>query len=423
MRKVALLILALSILPSHSVLAVDIDWGGHVKILGSISRYDTSHYIGLAKEGQTFFDAAAQLRLTSGLTVSDRVSLDVHYEAVASGGQTRNTVTQLTNGTMDPRLISPVPSDDRNLFSMTSVVTDDSDLIAYHRIDRLFLSHAGDPATIRAGRQALTWGNGLIFNPLDLFNPFAPSDIIRDYKSGLDMAALQAYGSGFSDLQFVWVPRRSEESGNINSTDSTYAAKFKFDTAGIDMDIMMAQDWGDPVAGLGMVGYWGDAAWRTDAKWTILTETGTKGGVLEAIINIDYSWNWNDKNWYGFLELFHNSLGKGDPRQALLDPALRDRIGRGQLFTTGRWYLDGRVQVELHPLVHVYLSAIWNLEDQSILLQPRLSWDATTWLQVLLGANLAMGQTNTEFGGIVDPETGRHFGRASRVYLQLTGFF
>ena len=32
------------------------------------------------------------------------------------------------------------------------------------------------------GRQAVTWGNGLIFNPMDLFNPFSPVDIERDYK-------------------------------------------------------------------------------------------------------------------------------------------------------------------------------------------------------------------------------------------------
>ena len=412
----------LALLPPCAA-ALDVEGGGHIKILGSISRYDTSHYIGLARKGQTFFDGAAQLRLKSLLTFSDRFAFDIHYEAVASGGQTRNAVSQLSKGTMDPRLIAPAPSDDQNLFSLTDVITDNDDLIAYHRIDRLVLSYDGDQATVRAGRQALTWGNGLTFNPLDLFNPFAPSDIIRDYKTGLDMVVLQAYGGGFSDLQFVWVPRRSLESDNITSTDSTYAAKFQFATGSIDTDVMVAQDWGDPLLGLGAVGYWGDAAWRMDAKWTVLSETDTKDGYLEAVFNIDTSWNRANRNWYGFVELFHNSLGNDDPRQALLDPALRDRIHRGQLFTTGRWYFDGLVQVELHPLVQAYLSVILNLEDGSTLWQPRLSWDATAWLRVLLGANMAVGKSNTEFGGIVDPQTGRHFGQASRLYLQLTGFF
>ena len=423
LQRTVPIILILWIVLSQPAVALDADWGGHVKVLGSITRHDTDHYTGLAQEGRTFLDGATQLRLKSRWSLSERLVFDIHYEMVASGGQTRDAVSKLPNGGKDPRLFSPIPSDDQSLLSLTDTLAENGDLIAYHRIDRLALSYTGDQAALRIGRQALTWGNGLTFNPMDLFNPFAPSDIIRDYKSGLDMAVLQSYGGGFTDIQLVWVPRRSQENDTISSSDSIYAAKFQFAASGIDADLMMARDWGDPIVGLGAVGYWGDAAWRADAQWTILTESDTQNGYLAAVINLDYSWNWGDRNWYGFIELFHNGLGKDDPREALLEPALRDRINRGQLFTTGRWYLDGLIQVELHPLVQAYISAIWNLEDRSVLLQPRLSWDATAWLRILLGANVAAGRSNTEFGGIVDPETDRHFGQGSRLYLQLTGFF
>ena len=423
MRRSVPIIFIFIIALSRTAAAFDADWGGHVKLLGGLTHYDDTHYMGLAGEGRTFIDGAAQLRLTSQWSLSDRITFDIHYEVVASGGQTREAVSRLPRGNDVLRLISPAPSDDQNLLSMTDVLADEDDYIIYHRIDRLAAAYSGDLATFRIGRQALTWGNGLIFNPMDLFNPFAPSDIIRDYKSGLDMAVLQAFAGGFSDIQLVWVPRRSLESGTFSSSDSTYGAKFKFATGEIDVDLMMARDWGDPKAGLGLVGYWGDAAWRADALWTVLAESDTKNGFLAAVANIDYAWNWIDRSWYGFVELFHNGLGDDDALAALQEPALRDRISRGQLFTTARWYLDGLVQVELHPLVQAYISAIWNLEDRSILLQPRLSWDATGWLRILLGANVASGDTGTEFGGIVDPETGRQVGQGSRLYLQLTGYF
>jgi hypothetical protein len=62
--------------------------------------------------------------------------------------------------------------------------------------------------SVRIGRQAITWGNGLIFNPMDLFNPFPPADIQRDYKVGDDMALAQVALPYSADLQLLYVVRR-----------------------------------------------------------------------------------------------------------------------------------------------------------------------------------------------------------------------
>jgi len=42
------------------------------------------------------------------------------------------------------------------------------------QIDRATMSFTSDHYTIKAGRQALTWGNGKLFNPMDRFDPFSP---------------------------------------------------------------------------------------------------------------------------------------------------------------------------------------------------------------------------------------------------------
>jgi hypothetical protein len=53
------------------------------------------------------------------------------------------------------------------LFSLTHVISDDENRLMYHRLDRLSATYTNEIITVRAGRQAQTWGNGLVFNPMD----------------------------------------------------------------------------------------------------------------------------------------------------------------------------------------------------------------------------------------------------------------
>ena len=59
--------------------------------------------------------------------------------------------------------------------------------------------------SLSIGRQAVTWGNGYVFNPMDLVNPFPPTDIERDYKIGSDMVIGLVNLGTSGDLQLVYV--------------------------------------------------------------------------------------------------------------------------------------------------------------------------------------------------------------------------
>ncbi len=48
----------------------------------------------------------------------------------------------------------------------------------------------------------------MVYNTLDLFNPFAPDTIDTDYKHGEDMLYLQRLFDNGSDLQALLIPRR-----------------------------------------------------------------------------------------------------------------------------------------------------------------------------------------------------------------------
>jgi hypothetical protein len=129
------------------------------------------------------------------------------------------------------------------------------------------------------------------------------------------------------------------------------------------------------------------------------------------------------KNFYGFIEYYFNGLGNDDPVDSLLDPNVVERLARGELFVLGRNYLSAHIQIELHPLVSIFLTSINNIEDPSGILQPYATWDITQSLQLTCGVNISYGAKGTEFGGFTLPGTDLRTRSPDSVYLWLTYYF
>ncbi|MGD8564081.1 MAG: hypothetical protein PVG03_16180, partial [Desulfarculaceae bacterium] len=152
-------------------------------------------------------------------------------------------------------------------------------------------------------------------------------------------------------------------------------------------------------------------------------ESDFSSGYLSLAANLDYSWVWWGKNFYGWAEFFFNGLGRSNYVQALADPDLVHRLQRGELFSLGRVYFDAEVKVELHPLLNLHLTAIVNLQDPSALFQPRLAWDLSQNTQLILGINLYCGGEETEFGGFRLPGTTLEVAPSDSAYCWLTYYF
>ena len=69
--------------------------------------------------------------------------------------------------------------------------------------------------------------------------------------------------------------------------------------------------------------------------------------MIFPLLNIDYSWMWWERNFYGFLEFYFNGLGNDQYTEALTDPDLSERLERGELHTLGRAYLCGHIRIHI----------------------------------------------------------------------------
>ena len=406
--------------------SVDAEWGGHFKAIGAASWPDDQtcfQYVGTG----TYYDGSLDFRFKNKVFFSNWGNFETHYEAILSGGDTRRKTNELQNnypGLASSGVVKQSSiNDDHRLMNLTNIIEENENYILYQRLDRFVLTWQPEWGTAKIGRQAVTWGNGLLFNPMDLFNPFEPTDVIRDYKIGVDMANLAVPLSSGADTQFLCVPRRDPANGEVEWDESSLAGKMHFPFGATEFDLMAARHYQAQIVGIGSMGYWGNAAWRLDGTWTFLNSESANDDYLSLVANIDYSWVWLGKNMYGLVEYFFNGLGETNYSQALANQDISKRILRGELFTLGRHYLSGQIQLEIHPLLNTYISIITNMSDPSGIIQPRAIWDMKTELQATLGANLNFGRTGSEYGGFPIPGTSCLYKPADSVYLLLTYYF
>jgi hypothetical protein len=416
-RLTLLCVLALAAAPA---LADDWKFGGHVK-------YQYTHTDYRADDIRAVFgdDPARDHDLDLRLKAEDRRGpwdFAVHYELLALNGDTLATRRNIAAaGFPFTGTVSGLPDDRRRLFDLTHAITDRGRRAVVHRLDRLSIGHGGARQTLRFGRQAVSWGNGLVFQPLDFVNPFSPIAIDKDYKTGDDMLYGQWLVGEKDDLQAILLPRRDPATHRVEGSQSTYAVKFRVRLAGVDVDLLAARHFSENLAGAGVVKSIGGAVWRLDASFTDLDNGGS---ATSLVTNLDYSWMWGGKNVYGYIEYFRNGVGETDrANYAVPSAELSARIARGELFTLARDYAALGLQAELTPLFNLYTNLIANLNDGSKYLQLRGVYDWQQDVQLMAGLNLPSGDRGTEYGGVPVAGVSAFASTGRSVYLRGAAYF
>ncbi|MEP4486607.1 MAG: hypothetical protein ABJ013_13315 [Halioglobus sp.] len=368
---------------------------GHAKGRWQTSTYPNDSLLHDAL-GDVANDQGAELRLNLRAGDQDPWSVQADYQLLGRFGDTQDIARQLPGLLLVPNTL---PDDERRWWDLTHTISDQNDREVVQRLDRLHLDYTRDQAVVRFGRQAVTWGNGLIYNPMDFLNPFDPAAVDTEYKLGDDMLYGQYLLDSGSDVQFVSVARRDFD-GDVSADVSSTALKFHGFGLNREFDLLVARHFDETVLAGGGVTNLGEAVVRADL---VLTDTPNEW-ITSLVVNWSYSWVWGGKNVSAISEYYYNGFGLSGSDYSLEDlagdPDLTQRIMRGELFTLGRHYLAGSIQVEWTPLVNLTPNVFINLADQSALAQVVLQWDVGQNWQILGSINVPIGPDGTEFGGL-----------------------
>lgn len=400
----------------HSA-GADTDWHGHLKYQPLLSSFTND---------SLFTDYIASPSVDNNLDSrfnfkadSNAWTFDAHYQLLAKTGDSVELYRQL--GALE--VIAPFfPSDSRRLMNLSQTVAEGDRSLVVQRLDRLVVTYTTSSSVLKLGRQAISWGNGLMFNPMDFFNPFDPTAVDREYKTGDDMVYGQYLFANGSDAQFVWVGRRDAD-GEMSEKVTSAAGKYHGFIGAHEYDILVSRHYGEQTAALGGVWALGGSIARTDV---VITETD-RDTYVSGVANLSYSWTWGKHNVSGSVEYFRNGFGISDgdysPLKLFTRPDLLVRLARAESFNLGRDYLAASAAVEMHPLWMLTPNIFYNLNDQSALLQLVSSHDLQQNLQLLVSGNLPLGKNGSEFGGIDSGVPDRYLSTRYSLFAQLAWYF
>ncbi|MCH8015147.1 MAG: hypothetical protein IH917_00810 [Acidobacteria bacterium] len=357
--------------------AQEFDWGGSFRVYpflrleklaleeepggsGPLSRRDTELLI---------------LRLTGDAFFGQHVRLEIH---------------PLLEFVSPSRLLGPsglATSTTPTFLPLEHVFTDSPDVELIGSFDRLNLKIDLNQVRIVIGRQAVTWGVGYFWPSLDLFAPFSPRRVDRDYKPGIDAIRATIPLGAFSEVEVIGAIL-----GPSLSRDGTLAALTRFNLGPLDWGLMGGRFHRDTVAGSFLTAdAWGTGL-RAEVSWTQSGDpedrVRDRRTFWRAAAGVDRQLT---PTFLVTAEFSFNGYGASQASD-YLDWITADRVLRGEINALGRFYTGVSGVWRFHPLGTITHTLLINFQDPSTLWVPSFQWSTSNNSDVLAGAQIGIGK-------------------------------
>jgi hypothetical protein len=269
--------------------------------------------------------------------------------------------------------------------------------------DRFNLKWTNPSFDLTLGRQAITFGKAYFWNPMDVFLPFDPEQLDRDYKEGVDAARLDIPLGNFSGLNLISALGRRipgpSDPGDDKKTiaadwyGSSLLARFFTTIGDFDLACQLGKIYGGYQLGAGLSGEYR------------LLELRLEGAYFEAVDSAPLPRPyWEDLfvDHFTFVaglgRTFPNSFvfeieylynGAGDPES--LEASLI-RVGYGSSLHLSKHLLGVLLKYDLIPIVVAQCVCLYSFSDGSSLMQPSVDISLSDETALILSATLGFGE-------------------------------
>ncbi len=254
-------------------------------------------------------------------------------------------------------------------------------------LDRLNVQIETGAFQLVLGRQAITWGVNYFWPALDLFAPFAPNRIDRDYKPGVDAARMIVPLGSYSEAQAV-----AGILGPSTSRDLAAGGLIRWNVGTVDFGLMAGSFHEDKVVGSFVTANLAGTGLRGELSWTQSGDprdvTIGRGVFWRGSVGIDRQLT---PTITLILETAWNQYGAANPEDYLLLLS-SDRLLRGEITSLGRYHSGLSLGWRFHPLWSFNNTALVGWDDSSALWVPSLVWSTGNNSEVLLGGQLGFGK-------------------------------
>jgi len=402
--------------------AQGVELGGHLKAQALLQNYGDDDIVSLLGPGSQLDLQSLEFRGNAAWT---KGPWDWKLQAQLAGEHGKLLQAQSSGAALsssDALLGLPYSSDTQQVFDFAWNIDESPSHLWFARLDRLSLGYTSGALALRAGRQALSWGGGLVYQVLDLFDPFPPNALDTEYKPGIDMLRAQWLFDNGDDLQAVGVPRRRSRKDPLELTQSSLGLKWRHSMGSSQVEVLTARHYQTSVAGLGMSSNLAGGIWRCDLSATFPDDDPA---VASFLFNYDRTWTVASRNLEGFVEFFRNGFGSRNLEKGLeaLSPSLLQRLARGELFNLGRHELALGARYDWSPLTRLEPTLLANLDDGSAYLLFHAHRSLRQDLDLEAGIQVPIGGRGGEYGGVRSELLRSYLSPPTTLWIRLARYF
>ncbi len=294
---------------------------------------------------------------------------------------------------------------------------EDGDLFLQGRTDRLFVQASLGSVDIRLGRQPISFGHGLMFNPMDLVQPFSFATIDSEYKPGIDSFRIDGYiGMSSQITGLVAYAGEWDKEGMIAIINGNTTLGWT------DVSLFYGLVKGDNVFGTGTASSIGPVGVHADVTVTIPEEE-------DSFVRAVAGFMWKPLEYSTFNgELYLQTVGAESP-EGYVEFVSSDRYSRGELWLMGRYYASFAMSQEVTSLVTGNVGTIVNLVDSSFMITPSIQVSVSDEVQLVCGSYIGAGEEPEDMN-LIDILSGdeielpSEFGiTPSSYFLQMKAYF
>ena len=285
---------------------------------------------------------------------------------------------------------------------LTWSLVDKRDVFVTHTLDRIYFEYYSERVIVTIGRQRIAWGVSNFFQPLDPFAPFAPSQIDKEERTGIDAVRISMPWGQLSNVEVVYNPYQNFE-------DQRFGARFRTNIRQWDVGFIAGSFDAGESAGMSVAGSVGGAAIRSEAlitrgdarRWVVWRDgsgfemLNTEGWHSRVALGTDYGFDWHNLTVGG--EWYYD--GSGQTAQSDYD---WEALFLGRRVTLAQNYAAVSGSLLVTPLLTLSSAFIFNLDDNSFVFLPQMTYSITQQFDVRGGFQIFGGGHLTEYGDFPD---------------------
>jgi len=282
-----------------------------------------------------------------------------------------------------------------------------------NNIDRLTFNFELPIADIIIGRQAISFGSARFFNPTDVFSPYSFQELNKEEKFGIDAIRVKIPIGDMGEIDLGYVFGK-----HADWKKSAAFARVRFPIMNYDISVIAMEYRTHLMAGLNISGSIGGAGVWVEGSYTFagLLEDGKDMDFDQSFARLSAGFDYYfPHDIYFFFEYHYSQPGTLKSEKYIANSTIQTAAYTDSgVYLMGEHYLAPGLSWQVHPLLGLTLSVLFNCADPSAMISAALEWSVVEDVSINAGANISLGK-NIDSSGLF-PKVNSEFGFYPNIY-------